>query len=115
MKMTFKPEFINRIDETVYFLPLSKETQREIARKMLDELMVHVSESNFKLIYDEKIVDFVLDSAYAPEFGARPLKRFIQKSLETYIAEEIIKGNIDSRITYRLTVVNNELSISPFA
>lgn len=115
VKMTFKPEFINRIDETVYFLPLSKETQREIARKMLDELMVHVSESNFKLIYDEKIVDFVLDSAYAPEFGARPLKRFIQKSLETYIAEEIIKGNIDSRITYRLTVVNNELSISPFA
>lgn len=115
VKMTFKPEFINRIDETVYFLPLSKETQREITRKMLDELMVHVSESNFKLIYDEKIVDFVLDSAYAPEFGARPLKRFIQKSLETYIAEEIIKGNIDSRITYRLTVVNNELSISPFA
>ncbi|MDY0214075.1 MAG: AAA family ATPase [Bacilli bacterium] len=115
VKMTFKPEFINRIDETVYFLPLSKETQREIARKMLDELMVHVSESNFKLIYDEKIVVFVLDSAYAPEFGARPLKRFIQKSLETYIAEEIIKGNIDSRITYRLTVVNNELSISPFA
>lgn len=115
IKLTFKPEFLNRIDETVYFLPLSKETQREITRKMLDELMVHVSKSNFNLIYDEKIVDFVLDSAYAPEFGARPLKRFIQKSLETYIAEEIVKGNIDPHITYRLTVTNKELAISPFA
>ncbi len=115
VSQTFKPEFINRIDETVYFLPLGKETQKDIARKMLDELMVHVSENNFKLIYDEKVVDFVLDSAYAPEYGARPLKRFIQKSLETYIAEEIIKGMIDPHITYRLTVTNNELSISPFA
>lgn len=112
---TFKPEFINRIDETVYFLPLGKETQKDIARKMLDELMVQVSNNNFKLIYDEKVVTFVLDSAYAPEYGARPLKRFIQKSLETYIAEEIIKGTIDPNITYRLTVSNNELSISPFA
>jgi len=115
VKLTFKPEFLNRVDEIVYFLPLSKETQREITRKMLDELMEHVAKNNFKLIYDEKIVDFVLENAYAPEFGARPLKRFIQKSLETFIAEEIVKGNIDSRITYRLTVTNNEVSISPFA
>lgn len=77
--------------------------------------MVHVAKNNFTLIYDEKIVDFVLDSAFAPEFGARPLKRFIQKSLETYIAEEIIKGNIDPSVTYRLTINNNILSISAFA
>ncbi len=115
IKATFKPEFLNRIDETVFFLPLDKETQRAITRKMLDELMVHVAKNNFTLIYDEKIVDFVLDSAFAPEFGARPLKRFIQKSLETYIAEEIIKGNIDPRVTYRLTINNNILSISAFA
>ncbi|OQC11301.1 MAG: Chaperone protein ClpB [Tenericutes bacterium ADurb.Bin087] len=115
VKMTFKPEFLNRIDEIVYFLPLSKDTQRQITRKMLDELIAHVAKNNFKLIYDEKIVDFVIDNAYAPEFGARPLKRFIQKSLETFIAEEIVKGNIDSSITYRLTVSNNEVSISPFA
>ncbi|HOH95323.1 MAG TPA: AAA family ATPase, partial [Bacilli bacterium] len=115
VKATFKPEFLNRIDEIVYFLPLSKDTQRQITRKMLDELMAHVAKNNFKLIYDEKIVDFVLDNAYAPEFGARPLKRFIQKSLETFIAEQIVQGNIDSSITYRLTVTNNEVSISPFA
>ena len=115
VKATFKPEFLNRIDEIVYFLPLSKDTQRQITHKMLDELMAHVAKNNFKLIYDEKIVDFVLDNAYAPEFGARPLKRFIQKSLETFIAEQIVQGNIDSSITYRLTVTNNEVSISPFA
>ena len=115
IKQTFKPELINRIDEIVYFLPLSKETQRDITRKMLDELIEHVSKNNFKLIYDEKMIDFVLDNAYAPEFGARPLKRFIQKSLETFIAEEIVRGNIDNNVTYRLTVQNNELVISPFA
>ncbi len=115
IKATFKPEFLNRIDETVYFLPLDRKTQYDIATKMLNELIEHVRENNFKLIYDEKIVDFVLDSAYAPEFGARPLKRFIQKSIETYIAEEIIKGTIDPRVTYRLTISNGALSISPFA
>lgn len=115
IKQTFKPELINRIDEIVYFLPLSKETQRDITRKMLDELIEHVSKNNFKLVYDEKLIDFVLDNAYAPEFGARPLKRFIQKSLETFIAEEIVRGNIDTHVTYRLTVQNNELMISAFA
>lgn len=115
IRATFKPEFLNRIDETVYFLPLEKDTQREITRKMLDELMELVAKNNFKLIYDEKIVDFVLDNAYAPEFGARPLKRFIQKSLETFVAEEIIKGNIDANVTYRLTVSNDTLAISAFA
>lgn len=112
---TFKPEFINRIDEIVFFYPLSKETQQKIAEKMLNELVEHVFKNNFKLIYDEKVVDFVLENAYAPEYGARPLKRFIQKSIETYIAEEIVKGNINPQVTYRLSVTNDKLTLAPFA
>lgn len=112
---TFKPEFINRIDEIVFFYPLSKETQQKIAEKMLNELVDHVFKNNFKLIYDEKVIDFVLENAYAPEYGARPLKRFIQKSIETYIAEEIVKGNINPQVTYRLSVTNDKLTLAPFA
>lgn len=112
---TFKPEFINRIDEIVFFYPLSKETQEKIAEKMLNELVEHVAQSNFTLIYDEKVVEFVLENAYAPEYGARPLKRFIQKSIETYIAEEIVQGNINPQVTYRLSVSNNKLILAPFA
>lgn len=112
---TFKPEFINRVDEIVFFYPLSKETQEKIAEKMLNELVDHVAQSNFTLIYDEKVVAFVLENAYAPEYGARPLKRFIQKSIETYIAEEIVQGNINPQVTYRLSVSNNKLILAPFA
>ncbi len=115
IRKTFKPEFVNRIDEIVFFYPLSRDTQTKIAAKMLDELVSHVAKSNFKLIYDEKVVEFVLDNAYAPEYGARPLKRFIQKSIETYIAEEIVKGTINPQVTYRLSIVNDELALLPFA
>lgn len=115
IRQSFKPEFVNRIDEIVFFMPLERDVQLKIAEKMLDELMENVTKNNFKLTYNERLVKFVLDNAYAPEYGARPLKRFIQRSIETYIAEEIIKGNINPKVTYRLDVDQNHLVISPFA
>ena len=94
LKGSFKPEFLNRIDEVVYFRPLARDTQKLIVHKLLDELMSVVKKQGVNADYTEAVVDFVLNKAYAPDYGARPLKRFIQKSVETFIAEQLVRGDI---------------------
>ena len=100
----FKPEFLNRIDEIVYFNPLSKETQYHIVEKMLADLEKRLEEQFYSFSFTDKLKHYILDSAYTPDFGARPLKRFIQDKVETAIAEKIIKGEIDTEHKYRLDV-----------
>jgi len=100
----FKPEFLNRIDEIVYFNPLSKETQYHIVEKMLTDLEKRLEEQFYSFSFTDKLKHYILDSAYTPDFGARPLKRFIQDKVETAIAEKIIKGEIDTEHKYRLDV-----------
>lgn len=108
---TFKPEFLNRIDEIVYFDPLSKETQRLIVKKMLNELQERLKEQYYSVDFDESITDYVLDSAYNTEFGARPLKRFIQDQIETYIASRIVEGNLSTKKAYLMKLENQKLEL----
>ncbi len=100
---TFKPEFLNRIDEIVYFDPLNKDTQRLIVKKMLDELSSRLKEQYYSVSFDESIVKYVLDSAFDAQFGARPLKRFIQDQIETYLASKIVEGNLSTKKSYKLS------------
>jgi ATP-dependent Clp protease ATP-binding subunit ClpB len=100
----FKPEFLNRIDEIVYFNPLTKDTQYRIVEKMLADLEKRLEEQFYSFSFTDKLKHYILDSAYTPDFGARPLKRFIQDKVETAIAEKIIKGEIDTEHKYRLDV-----------
>ena len=65
--------------------------------------------------YTEAVVDFVLNKAYAPDYGARPLKRFIQKSVETFIAEQLVRGDIITKIPYTIDIKNDNLSIRAIA
>lgn len=109
---TFKPEFLNRIDEIVYFNPLSKDTQRLIVKKMLDELKDRLKEQYYSVDFDESITDYVLNSAYSNEFGARPLKRFIQDQIETYIASRIVEGNLSTKKAYLMKMDNKEISLA---
>ncbi len=108
---TFKPEFLNRIDEIVYFNPLSKETQRLIVKKMLNELQERLKEQYYSVDFDNSITDYVLDSAYNTEFGARPLKRFIQDQIETYIASRIVEGNLSTKKAYLMKFENQKLEL----
>lgn len=108
---TFKPEFLNRIDEIVYFNPLSKETQCLIVKKMLNELQERLKEQYYSVDFDESITDYVLDSAYNTEFGARPLKRFIQDQIETYIASRIVEGNLSTKEAYLMKFENQKLEL----
>jgi ATP-dependent Clp protease ATP-binding subunit ClpB len=93
LHQTFKPEFLNRIDEIVYFNPLSKEVQYQIVEKMLNELKAVWLEQYYSSRLHEKLKDYILDNAYSPVYGARPIKRFIQDKVETALATAIIKGS----------------------
>lgn len=104
LKKSFKPEFINRIDETIVFKPLSKDVQLKIIDKLLHELDLRLLREYITIKYSDELKKYILDQAFDISFGARPLRRFIQNFVETYIATGIIKGDIKPNIEYTLTV-----------
>lgn len=108
---TFKPEFLNRIDEIVYFNPLSKDTQLLIVEKMLSELQKRLQEQYFTVCFTKALEHYILDSAYSPEFGARPLKRFIQDKVETVLATAIIDGSMSTKKAYVVDWRDGRISI----
>jgi ATP-dependent Clp protease ATP-binding subunit ClpB len=104
LHQTFKPEFLNRIDEIVYFNPLSKDVQYRIVEKMLGELNTRLEQQYFSFAFSDKLKDYILDKAYSPAYGARPLKRFIQDQVETALATAIIKGDVNTTDQYLVDV-----------
>ncbi|UAL48615.1 ATP-dependent chaperone ClpB [Sutcliffiella horikoshii] len=94
LRSHFRPELLNRIDDTVIFSPLSKSEIGLIVEKLIKDLQKRLEDKHLTLALSEEAKRFIADSAYDPVFGARPLKRFIQKHIETLIAKEIIKGSI---------------------
>lgn len=108
---TFKPEFLNRIDEIVYFKPLGKNTQFMIVGKMLNDLSKRLQENYYSVSFSGKIQQYILDNAYSETFGARPLKRFIQNEIETLIANSIIKGELSTKDKYLIDIKDKQLII----
>ena len=100
LHQTFKPEFLNRIDEIVYFSPLSKEVQGKIVTKMLNDLNRRLQESYYSFEFTDAVKAYILNNAYSPQFGARPIKRFIQNNIETLIAREIVNGHLSIEKKY---------------
>ena len=111
LHQTFKPEFLNRIDEIVYFKPLGKETQMKIVDKMLNELNNRLKESYYSFEFSDALKKYILDSAYSPTYGARPIKRFIQNEVETKIATKIIAQEVDTKSKYLVDYQNNEVIV----
>ena len=112
LHQTFKPEFLNRIDEIVYFSPLSKETQSLIVDKMLNNLNDRLKESYYSFEFSKKLKDWILESAYSPIYGARPIKRFIQNKVETVIANKIISQEVDTEHKYLVDYNGKDVVIS---
>ncbi|MBS4749737.1 ATP-dependent chaperone ClpB [Carnobacteriaceae bacterium zg-ZUI78] len=94
LKAHFKPEFLNRIDDTVLFTPLNKAVVKDIIKKLAKDLSVRLQAQEIRLELNDDVLDWIADSAYDPIYGARPLKRFMTKELETPLAKEVIKGHI---------------------
>ncbi|MBF4692685.1 ATP-dependent chaperone ClpB [Fusibacter ferrireducens] len=104
----FKPEFINRMDEIVLFTPLSKGQIRKIIDLTLLQLQFLLRERHIELSLTDAAKDYIIDRAYVPEFGARPLKRYLQKHLETQIGRKLLAGEV-SDYSNILIDVNAEL------
>ncbi len=104
LRMTFKPEFINRIDEIIIFNSLSKDVVYSILDKIISEIEDRLSDKRIKIDVTDKAKKFIIDNSYDEKFGARPIKRYVQRYVESLIANEIIKDNIkfDSTVTIDL-------------
>ena len=111
LHQTFKPEFLNRIDEIVYFNPLGKDVQMKIVDKMLNELNKRLLESYYSVEFSSNLKEYILDSSYSPTYGARPIKRFIQNEVETKLATLIIAEEIDTKHKYLVDYQNNQVVI----
>ena len=94
LRQTFKPEFINRIDEIIIFHSLSKEVVTHILDKIIHEIEVRLHDKRIKISLTEEAKNLIIDSAYDENFGARPIKRFVQRNIESLIANAILQDKI---------------------
>lgn len=111
IKNYFKPEFLNRIDEIIVFNPLTKDVQIKIVDKILHELDLRLLAQDIHIKYTDSLKHYIIDQAFDITYGARPIRRFIQKYVETYIATEIIKSNIKPGANYVLDSQGGDLRI----
>ncbi len=111
LKSTFKPEFLNRIDEIIKFNPLTKDVQLLIVNKMLKELNMRLICQGLNIYFADSLKKWILNESYNEEFGARPIARFITKNIETFIATKIISGELKPQLPYVCDVVDGNLRI----
>ena len=109
LKSQFRPEFLNRLDEIVFYKPLTKNEIGGIVELQLDDLRRRLADKQLKLAVTDAAKDFIIDEGYDPIYGARPLKRFIQSRVETLIAREIIGGVHNAGDTLTVDVENGAL------
>ena len=112
LKQTFRPEFLNRLDDTVLFTPLSRESVYKIIDIMLKKLESRLDKQNLKLEVTQAAKDLIVDGGYDVTFGARPLKRYIESNVETKVARAILQGNMDEGDTIVVDAKDGEITVS---
>jgi ATP-dependent Clp protease ATP-binding subunit ClpB len=95
LRQTIRPEFLNRIDETIMFLPLTKQNVKEIVQIQLNQLTVLLAEKEIKLVVTKEAFEYISRIGYDPFFGARPIKRVIQKQVLNELSKALLSGSID--------------------
>ena len=94
LKRTFRPEFLNRLDEIIVFRKLDKESVKKIAKIMIDNSVSKLKERNIKIDIDDSVVEYISNVGFDDSYGARPLRRAVQSKIEDKFAEELLDGNI---------------------
>ena len=107
----FRPEFLNRVDDIVLFKPLSLTEIGQIVRKLVEHLQARLNDRQITLQLTDEAVNLIAEQGFDPAYGARPLKRFIQRALETKVARAMIAGEASEGSTVVVSVVDNELQI----
>ena len=108
---TFRPEFLNRLDEIVFYKPLTKANITGIIDLQIDALNKRLSDKQLRCELTDSAKQLIIDTSYDPQFGARPLRRYIQHTVETLIAKKILAGSILPGETITVDVQNDELVI----
>jgi len=112
LKRTFRPEFINRVDEIIVFHPLSREDIKKIGELMLNETAKRMEQNNIKVTFTEDVKEFLAEKGYDKTYGARPLKRTIQERIEDKLAEAILDGKIKEGDSVKVAYENGEIIIN---
>jgi ATP-dependent Clp protease ATP-binding subunit ClpB len=111
LRSTFRPEFLNRLDDIVLYKPLNKTEIRTIAGLMIRELQGRLSGRDITLSLDKSAEDLIIEEGYDPIYGARPLKRYIQSSLETLLGRALISGEVTDGQAVGITAADGRLAI----
>ena len=94
LKLKLRPEFLNRIDETIMFTPLTKEDLKDIVHIQIKDLSSVLKKRNISLEANAEAIDHIAELGYDPQFGARPIKRIVQKNVLNALSKELLSGNI---------------------
>ena len=105
----FRPEFLNRVDDIVFFKPLTQEEVKEIVKILLSHLSERLADRQIELNFTDEALSFIAESGYDPVYGARPLKRYITHNVETKLARALIAGGIREKAKINVDVKANEL------
>jgi len=111
LRQSFRPEFLNRLDEIIYYKPLQKNEVMNIVNLMLEDTQKRLADKQLSIDVSEDAKNFIIENAFDPSFGARPLKRYIQRKVETLVAKEIISKDIPPQTTIKIDIVNDDLAI----
>ena len=110
LRAHFRPEFLNRLDETILFKPLTKDNIGGIIHLIIADLNRRLEDKQLTIRLSEEAMQYIVDNAYDPVYGARPLKRYIQKYVETLAAKMILADQVEEGDTIVITVENDQLA-----
>ena len=108
---SFRPEFLNRLDEIVFYKPLTKDNITKIIDLQINDLNKRLADKQLRCEVSEEAKQFIIDAAYDPQFGARPLRRYVQHTVETLLAKKILKGDILPGATLTVEIRDGDLAI----
>ena len=111
LKQAFRPEFLNRLDEITFFKPLERNEISKIVGLLMESLKKRLEEKQLALEVSESAVEYIVEKGYDPVYGARPLKRYIQQTLETMLARSILSGNFTAGDKLVVNVNENGLYV----
>ncbi|MBQ2911331.1 MAG: AAA family ATPase, partial [Clostridia bacterium] len=112
LKRSFKPEFLNRLDEIVFYKPLRKSEIYQIIDLLVNRLRKRLEGRQMTISLSDEAKNYICDNAYDPIYGARPLKRYIQSNLETLIGRKIIEGTVTDGSHIEVVIENDALAVT---
>ena len=109
LRRSFRPEFLNRLDEIVFYKPLTRQNINSIIDLQLARLNARLADRQITCVLTDSAKDAVVDAAYDPQYGARPLRRYLQHTVETMLSKRILKGDLTPGTTVTVDAADGEL------